>query len=59
MALFEGAAARAAQALAGVRPEQLDGPTPCLEWSDQQLVEHMVGSTDYLLGTAGEVARMS
>lgn len=53
--LFERAAARAAQALAGVRPEQLHGPTPCSEWSVQQLVEHMVGSTDYLLGAAGEV----
>ena len=56
MALFEGAAARAAQVLAGVRPEQLDGPTPCSEWSVRQLVEHMVGSTDYLLGAAGEAA---
>jgi uncharacterized protein (TIGR03086 family) len=40
--------------LACVRPEQLDGPTPCSEWSVQQLVEHMVGSADYLLGAAGE-----
>jgi len=56
VALFEGAAARAAQVLAGVRPEQLDGPTPCSEWSVRQLVEHMVGSTDYLLGAAGEAA---
>jgi hypothetical protein len=42
VALFEPAAARAAQVLAGVRPEQLDGPPPCLEWSVQQLVEHTV-----------------
>ena len=54
MALFERAAARAAQVLAGVRPEHLDGPTPCSEWSVQQLVEHMVGSTDYLLDAADE-----
>jgi uncharacterized protein (TIGR03086 family) len=52
VALFE----RAAQVLAGVRPEQLDGSTPCLAWSVQQLVEHMVGSSDYLLGAVGEAA---
>ena len=52
--LFERAAQRAARMLSGVRPEQLDGPTPCAEWSVQQLIEHMVGSTDYLLDAAGE-----
>jgi hypothetical protein len=39
----------------GIRPldivicHQLDGPTPCSEWPVRQLVEHVVGSTDYLL----------
>jgi uncharacterized protein (TIGR03086 family) len=51
--LFERAAARAARVLAGVRPDQLADPTPCTQWSVQQLVEHMVGSTDYLLGATG------
>jgi uncharacterized protein (TIGR03086 family) len=51
--LFERAAARAAETLAHVRPEQLDGPTPCAAWSVQELIEHMVGSTDYLLDAAG------
>ena len=46
----------------GIRPldivicHQLDGPTPCSEWPVRQLVEHMVGSMDYLLGAAGEAA---
>jgi uncharacterized protein (TIGR03086 family) len=53
VALFERATARAASVLDRVCPEQLDAPTPCAEWSVQQLVEHMVGSTDYLLGASG------
>jgi uncharacterized protein (TIGR03086 family) len=53
--LFPRATARGADVMAAVRPEQLIDPTPCSEWSVQQLVDHMVGSTDYLLAAlAGE-----
>ena len=53
--LFERATARAAAVMAAVEPDQLDGPTPCTDWDVQQLIDHMVGSTDYLLAAlAGE-----
>jgi uncharacterized protein (TIGR03086 family) len=29
--------------IAGVRPEQLDAPTPCAEWTVRDLLQHMVG----------------
>ena len=29
--------------VAGVRPDQLDDPTPCEEWTVHQLLEHMIG----------------
>jgi len=35
--------------MARVTPDQLAGPTPCSEWTVQQLIDHMVGGTDYLL----------
>ena len=53
--LFERATARAATVMAGVTIGQLDGPTPCADWDVQQLIDHMVGGTDYLLAAlAGE-----
>jgi uncharacterized protein (TIGR03086 family) len=48
--LFARATARAAVIMDGVAAGQLRGPTPCAQWSVQQLIDHMVGSTDYLLG---------
>ncbi|MCO1659728.1 TIGR03086 family metal-binding protein [Pseudonocardia humida] len=50
MQLFTRAAERAAAVMAAMAVDQLHAPTPCTEWSVQQLVDHMVGSTDYLLG---------
>src|SRR5262245_49315752 len=32
-----------------VRGDQLDDATPCAEWSVRDLLDHMVGGTDYLL----------
>src|SRR5688572_27004155 len=29
--------------IAGVRPDQYDGKTPCEEWTVRDLLEHMVG----------------
>ena len=53
--LFERATARAATVMASVTIGQLDGPTPCADWDVQQLIDHMVGGTDYLLAAlAGE-----
>ncbi|OLS98690.1 TIGR03086 family protein [Pseudonocardia sp. CNS-004] len=38
-----------------VSPEQRTAATPCSEWSVQDLIDHMTGSTDYLLAAvAGE-----
>jgi uncharacterized protein (TIGR03086 family) len=31
-----------------VSPSQLDDATPCTDWNVQQLIDHMVGGTDYL-----------
>src|SRR5687767_2867738 len=31
-----------------VTPEQLTLPTPCTDWSVQELIDHMTGSTAYL-----------
>jgi uncharacterized protein (TIGR03086 family) len=53
--LFERATVRAATVMAAVSTGQLDGPTPCADWDVQQLIDHIVGGTDYLLAAlAGE-----
>jgi uncharacterized protein (TIGR03086 family) len=53
--LFQRAAARASTIMGGVTPEQRTAATPCSQWSVQQLIDHMTGSTDYLLAAvAGE-----
>ncbi|TQM37137.1 TIGR03086 family metal-binding protein [Pseudonocardia cypriaca] len=53
--LFQRATARASTIMDAVAPEQRTGATPCSEWSVQQLIDHMTGSTDYLLAAvAGE-----
>jgi uncharacterized protein (TIGR03086 family) len=53
--LFQRATARAAAVMGGVTPGQLTAATPCSAWSVQQLIDHMTGSTDYLLAAlAGE-----
>ncbi len=49
--LFRRATAHAARVLEGVRHDQPSAPTPCIEWSVQDLVDHMVGSTEYLLAS--------
>lgn len=49
--LFRRATQHAASVMAVVRADQLDAPTPCTEWTVQALVDHMVGSTEYLLAS--------
>ena len=43
----------AAGVVAGVRPEQLDGPTPCSEWNVRALLNHMIGG-NIMFGTAAK-----
>ncbi|MGW0706804.1 TIGR03086 family metal-binding protein [Streptomyces sp. NPDC002643] len=43
--LHTRATAQAAQLIATVRPEQLDGPTPCAEYDVRTLLSHIVGGT--------------
>ncbi|OHV65597.1 TIGR03086 family protein [Pseudofrankia sp. BMG5.36] len=38
--------------MAGVCAEHLIGPTPCAKWTVQDLVDHLVGGTGYLLSAA-------
>ena len=49
MSLFEKATAHGCVVMDAVGVDQLGLPTPCEEWSLQDLIDHMVGSTDYLL----------
>jgi uncharacterized protein (TIGR03086 family) len=45
----------AARVVNGVRPEQLDAPTPCTEWDLRTLLRHMTGVVvDMGRGAAGE-----
>lgn len=46
--LFERATRHAEALMARVTSGQLTGPTPCNEWTVQDLIDHMVGGTDYL-----------
>jgi uncharacterized protein (TIGR03086 family) len=46
--LYGAASAHAATVISAVRADQLTQPTPCAEWSVQDLVDHLVGSTEYL-----------
>jgi uncharacterized protein (TIGR03086 family) len=45
--------------MSGVRPEQLNDPTPCRDWTVQELMEHIVASTDFFADAAehGAVAQ--
>jgi uncharacterized protein (TIGR03086 family) len=46
--LFRRATAQAAEVMAKVTSDQLADPTPCAEWCVQELIDHLVASTDYL-----------
>lgn len=47
--LYRGATARALDVADGVRSDQLGLPTPCTDWTVQDLLDHLVGGTEYLL----------
>jgi len=46
--LFGAALTTATAVVAAVQPEQLDGPTPCADFTVRDLLEHLVGMTDRL-----------
>ena len=53
--LFERATTHAANVMSGVSLSQLKDATPCTDWNVQQLIDHMVAGSDYLLAAlAGE-----
>ncbi len=52
MALYRAAADRAMAVVDAVRPQQLASPTPCCEWTVQQLIDHLVGGSEYLMSAA-------
>lgn len=52
IALYRAATDRAIAVVESIRPGQLASPTPCTEWSVQQVIDHLVGGTEYLLSAA-------
>ena len=48
VALYRRAAEHASTVVDSVTADQLAGPTPCTAWTVQDLLDHMVGGTDYL-----------
>jgi len=50
--LYRATTDRAIALLDAVRNDQLGSPTPCSEWAVQQLIDHLVGGTEYLLSAA-------
>src|SRR5207245_990946 len=46
--LYRSAAGRAVTVAEAVRAEQLDLPTPCSEWTVQDLLDHLGGGAEYL-----------
>jgi uncharacterized protein (TIGR03086 family) len=49
VALYRAATDRAIAVVEAVRRDQLGLPTPCTEWNVQNLVDHLVEGTEYLL----------
>jgi uncharacterized protein (TIGR03086 family) len=47
--LYGRAAAGAGEVLGAIGPAQRALPTPCSEWTVQDLVDHLTGGTEYLL----------
>ena len=45
--LLEQAFASTGAVLARVRPDQLDDPTPCASWRVRELINHIVGGTQF------------
>jgi len=41
--LLERTTTAASRVVANVKPNQLDNPTPCTEWTVRDLLNHMIG----------------
>jgi uncharacterized protein (TIGR03086 family) len=52
LVLYRSATDRAVAVVNAIGRDQLEWPTPCSEWSVQQLVDHLVGGAEYLLVAA-------
>jgi uncharacterized protein (TIGR03086 family) len=52
VALYRAATDRAIVVVEAVRRDQLGSATPCSEWTVQQLLDHLVDGTAYLLSAA-------
>lgn len=50
VALYRQASHHALRVAEAVTADQLGGPTPCDAWTVQELLDHLVGGTEYLLG---------
>jgi uncharacterized protein (TIGR03086 family) len=50
--LYRAATDRAIAVVEAIQPGQLTSPTPCTDWSVQQVIDHLVGGTEYLLSAA-------
>lgn len=57
--LYQRATAGALVVLEAVTPSQLAGPTPCTDWTVQDLIDHLTGGTDYLLAALAGRAPVS
>jgi uncharacterized protein (TIGR03086 family) len=47
--LYRAATDQAVTVVEAVTADQLDWPTPCSEWTVQQVIDHLVAGTEYLL----------
>jgi uncharacterized protein (TIGR03086 family) len=54
--LYRRATARALEVVRGIREDQFGLPTPCAEWTVQDLLDHLVGGTRYLASALGSGA---
>lgn len=52
-ALYRQATTRAIEVARAVGPEWLERPTPCEQWTVQDLLDHLVGGTRYLSAALG------
>ena len=45
--LYEAASKRTRQTIAGAKPDQMEGSTPCNEWDVKALMDHIIGGAAY------------
>lgn len=50
--MLDQACAISDRIMRGVMPEQLADPTPCADWTVEELMQHMVASTDFFADAA-------